>query len=416
MNIKQITAGLLSALALAIAVCGCAAQENNDTSYNSHENTTVENTDENAATSPITVVDTDNFVPLLLNKINIDLTGDNTADNISIYLIGDSEDDLAAAESLVEHDVRMIQVLINDGTTQDILYDRTFSIDHVGEGILALVTDGTNHYLLEGSCNEQMGYATYYGEVFDWKNGEKAIVDEFHADFLISMDAICRNMEQDENVTLREDAIPDFQTSVERWNQGSELLVVCDTVNSLNEVKSIYVNQAEKQYSLDDFFSTIWERETGKFTVGTFDNIMGYAGFYIYDETWFFPYGYFYAIEDGQSFCIAENWGCSEDDNYIIDIDNDGENELICNVMFGDGVESTLVYRRDGSDILVGYADELLDHEYDYIGIGSLGTRYLPDENVVEIYYWKEKLQDYETDKYRIDFEKIGFYPFEPQP
>ncbi|MDE6749944.1 MAG: hypothetical protein K2K21_12920 [Lachnospiraceae bacterium] len=439
MKSKRISSILLIALSVMITACGNTAGSNSNADIdNSETAVTDENSiaggtsiaDETVAanetdsspesseseeTSQINVVDTDGFVQLPLREINIDLTNDDVPDNICMYLIGDSQDTLQTAEYLVEQQVRMIQVQVSDGMTKDLLYDRTFSIAHVGEGELAIVTDGEKHYLFESNCYEQMGYASYYGEVFDWKDGEKESIDEFQANFLISLDAVYRSVEQGESITLREDAIPDFKEAVQIWNQDSELLVACDTINSLNNVQCVYVNLEENQYTLEDFFSSIWDRTAEKFTVGEFDSIMGYSGFYIYDETYFFTYGYFYAIEDGQSFCIAENWGCSENDSYIVDINGDGENELICNVMWGDGAQNTIIYHRDGSNILCGYADELLDHEYDNIGISSVYTQYLPDENVVEIFYWKEDLQDYKSDKYEIDLEKIEFYPFVPQ-
>ena len=370
---------------------------------------------ESEETSQRNVVDTDNFVQLPLREINIDLTNDDVPDNICMYLIGDSRDNIQSAEYLVEQQVRMILVQVTDGVTKDLLYDRTFSIAHIGEGELAIVTDGEKHYLFESNCYEQMGYASYYGEVFDWKDGEKETIDEFQADFLISLDAVCRSVEQGESITLREEAIPDFKEAVQGWNQDSELLVACDTINSLNNVQCVYVNHEENQYTLEDFFSSIWERTAEKYTVGEFNDIMGYSGFYIYDETDFMPYEFFYAIEDGQSFCIAESWGCLEDDNYVVDINRDGENELICNVIYGDGAQSTVVYYKNNGEILSGFADDMLDHEYVYKGVGSIASLYLPDENVVEIFYWEEDMQDRKSDKYKIDLDKIDFYPFVPQ-
>lgn len=439
MNSKKFSIALLIALSVMSTACGNTAGENNEKSADNAEtsitgetsitdetaapgetsvvdetNTTPETSDSEEI-STIKTVDTDSFVQLPLREINVDLTNDDVPDNICMYLIGDSHDDLLAAEYLVEQQVRMIQVLVTDGETKDLLYDRTFSIAHVGEGELAIVTDGEKYYLFESNCYEQMGYASYYGEVFDWKNGEKETIDAFQADFLISLDAVCRSMEQEESITLREDAIPDFKEDVQGWNQDSELLAACDTINSLNNVQCVYVNQEETQYTLEDFFSSVWNRRPEKFTVGTFDSIMGYSGFYIYDETSFMPYGFFYASEDGQSFCIAENWGCSEEDSYIIDINGDGENELICNVTYGDGAQHTVVYYKNNGEILSGFADDMLDHEYDDIGVGSLSTLYLPDENVVEIFYWKEDIQEHKSDKYEIDLDKIDFYPFVPQ-
>ncbi len=249
MKSKKLSVALLIILSAIVTACGNTAKNNNEKSdVNSETAITDENsitdetsisdeavaanetdsspdTTESEEKSPIQTVDTDSFVQMSLREINIDLTNDDVPDNICMYLIGDSQDNLQAAEYLVEQQIRMIQVLVTDGVAQDILYDRTFSIAHVGEGELAIVTDGEKHYLFESNCYEQMGYASYYGEVFDWKDGEKETIDEFQADFLISLDAVCRSAEQGESITLREDAIPDFKQAVQSWNQNSELLV-----------------------------------------------------------------------------------------------------------------------------------------------------------------------------------------------
>ena len=68
------------------------------------------------------------------------------------------------------------------------------------------------------------------------------------------MDAVCRNVEQGESITLREDAIPDFKEAVQSCNQDSELLVACDTINSLNNVQCVYVNLEENNTLWKTFF------------------------------------------------------------------------------------------------------------------------------------------------------------------
>lgn len=424
MNFKKISAITSIALLAACTSCGSPSVDNSDVQESIPGSADAPSADAPSADVPsagisessdsIAAVDTDKFVQLPVREISVDLTYDRIPENICIYLLGDSHDDIQKAEFMVEHNARMVQVVVTHGTTGDILYDRTFSIDHVGEGTLAIVSDGKEYFLMESCCNEQQGYASYYGEVFNWKDGNKHIIDEFSAGFLISLDAVCRSMEAEDEITLREDAIPDFEESVQNWYWDSELLVSCDTVNLLNGVQSVYISLSENQYSLEDYFSSIWERKADKFITGTFDNIMGYSGFYVYDNTYAFPYGYFYALEDGMSLCIAENWGCSENDSYEVDINNDGENELICNVTYGDGAQATVIYYKNKGKIFRGFADDMLDHEYDDLGIASTYSQYLPGENVVEIHYWIEDLQDYKSDKYKIDLDKIIFDVFTP--
>ena len=119
------------------------------------------------------VVDTDLFEQILIREIHVDLTDDDISDNVYIYLMGNSEDDLSKAEDLVAYESRIIRVVVKDGVTEDICYDRNFSGDHIGEGQLMLVTDQNKWYLFESNCHEQMGYASYTGEVFAWRDGKK---------------------------------------------------------------------------------------------------------------------------------------------------------------------------------------------------------------------------------------------------
>lgn len=415
-NGKKSRLFLMYAIVFTIALgtlTGCSAVNENAGNESGAGNESSAGNESNAANNDMPEI-SEGFEKRLLREISVELTHDNTPDNISLYLTGDPADNTQNAESSVENTACMVQVTVADGETQEILYDRTFSTEHTGEGALSLVTDGKRYFLMESGCYENQGYASYYSEIFEWYGVEKRIVDEFSADFLISLDAVCRGMEAGDDIILREDAIPDFEKSVKNQYRDSELLVACDTVNSLNDVQSVYISLDEKQYSLEDYFSSIWERRAEKFITGTFDNIMGYSGFYIYDITYAFPYGYFYAAEDGRSFCIAESWGGLEDDNFIVDINNDGENELICNLMYGDGAQATGIYHKDNGNVLFGYADDMLNKEYDDISIYSRYSMYLPDEDMVEIFYWKEDLQDYKSDKYEIDIDKISFSPFTP--
>jgi len=145
------------------------------------------------------------------------------------------------------------------------------------------------------------------------------------------------------------------------------------------------------------------QRIAGAADVIYFEDVLGYDGYAVTEKTALFPpYTVYYAEKLFRSFPIARSWGLRDD--HIADIDHDGENELICNVMFGDGHEETVVYRREGKTILYGYACSMLDEPYDDWGTGSRCCRYLPEEQVVEIFYWNNDKQDYLSRKYPIDY------------
>lgn len=98
---------------------------------------------------------------------------------------------------------------------------------------------------------------------------------------------------------------------------------------------------------------------------------------------------------------------------YFVDFDNDGINELINNQHFAaDGAQSTLILKKLNGKIQCGYADDLLDVEYDNYGFSSEYSYYLPEENKVEIFYWMDSKQKYESKKYAIDLNKIELYEY----
>mgnify|MGYP003305631155 CR=1 FL=1 len=139
-----------------------------------------------------------------------------------------------------------------------------------------------------------------------------------------------------------------------------------------------------------------------------FKNILGFDGYYVEERPYPFPYYIKYYGYDGEKYqLIAESFG-EERDDYVVDFDGDGINELICNVMYGDGALRTIVYRREENKILSGKVVTMLDEEYEHWNVGSLNCSYLPDENVVEISYWKDDIESYLSKKYAIDLAKIS--------
>jgi hypothetical protein len=110
-----------------------------------------------------------------------------------------------------------------------------------------------------------------------------------------------------------------------------------------------------------------------------FDNIMGLSGVCSADEM-FPPFLYdFYVMEGEKSVLIAEHGGdIPENSCFSKDLDGDGIPELICNEVYADGAQFTVVYHREGNQIYKGYADELLDEKYDHLYYTSQYSYYLP--------------------------------------
>lgn len=144
-----------------------------------------------------------------------------------------------------------------------------------------------------------------------------------------------------------------------------------------------------------------------------FDNLLGAKGFFLGVNAWGWMYerGY-YAVTEGKPILMADSWGSGDD--YIRDIDGDGENELLCNVIWGDGACRGVVYDYVDGQVYGGAMEDLLDEPYDDWGVGSYGCAFLSEENVVSIWFWKEALGDYEEKKYVVDLEKIEMRLYEP--
>ena len=150
--------------------------------------------------------------------------------------------------------------------------------------------------------------------------------------------------------------------------------------------------------------------DESKFIKEPFEDVLGYDGVKVLNQSTVLPYETaYYSEADGEKVRIAVSWGFQQDD-YVVDVDGDGMNELVCNVVYGNGAADTLIYRREGDKILRGMALELLDGEYDNVSFASQRAKYLPEENVVEIYYYRQAVDDQLSQKYEIDFEKITYW------
>ena len=119
-----------------------------------------------------------------------------------------------------------------------------------------------------------------------------------------------------------------------------------------------------------------------------FFGIMGFSGkcLEISDPASHISRYYFIETKDGEV-CIASSagfpgWG----EDIVLDVDNDGVNELVCNSVYGDGGSMITVYRKSGNIIECGRVDLQM---YDELGaiIRSIREQYDPIMNQVIISY-----------------------------
>ena len=88
-----------------------------------------------------------------------------------------------------------------------------------------------------------------------------------------------------------------------------------------------------------------------------FTDILGYDGVLVTVTT---PYGWsrrtYYAVsDDGGRTAVAASFGYGEPEDYTVDLDGDGAEELVCNVTFGaDGGREVYVYQRRDGGVYLG--------------------------------------------------------------
>ncbi len=197
---------------------------------------------------------------------------------------------------------------------------------------------------------------------------------------------------------------------------GVSFVCICGLVGGCSKKGEVVpesetvVNETETEECITEECTTeeiIEQTEEKTVIKGTFNDICGYAGYYITEVTNDTESRTtYYVEEDGESTVFAYSYGSKRED-YIVDTDGDGINELICSVMVSEDMPWTDIYRREGSRILKGDALELLYHDFEYMSVGARYAIYRPEENIIEAYYCKDDMEDYVCKKYEIDYEKI---------
>lgn len=148
---------------------------------------------------------------------------------------------------------------------------------------------------------------------------------------------------------------------------------------------------------------TTTENQNPIYAQGSFDNIMGYSGYYVFYDT--YPIDGYYYTEDGTP--LVHVWGTVPEDVGIVDLDKDGKNELIANLEWSDGGSDVVVYKKSENAVQYAYCSYLLDEPYDNTGVGSFRAEYLKNTNEVKLSYWIEAEQKYKNSTYSIDYNRL---------
>lgn len=212
-----------------------------------------------------------------------------------------------------------------------------------------------------------------------------------------------------------EEKVPELWTY---WSVETEEYQVCLKDLVPGESQQLVLIRENKEILLDTFNKEA--QEVAAFAegliYGTFEDLMGYDGFYIGHINIGQLLTTYYALEGEKVLPLADSWSFDEEpDNYMLDIDEDGERELICNVVWGDGYQDVVIYDYDGEQVRYCNGTDLLDEEHENRGIGSQEAEYVSKKNVVRISYWKDELEDYAVKDYELNLdnlENLEWYPY----
>lgn len=109
---------------------------------------------------------------------------------------------------------------------------------------------------------------------------------------------------------------------------------------------------------------------------------------------------------------VAESFGYEIDD-YFVDIDLDGQKELVCNCQYEvDGHKEVYVFKHN----MPGKRGEIIFDESDlpglnYWGVNAVQTAYIPEKNAFGLFYF-DAIKQEDTIKYLYDLKGFYFYDF----
>jgi len=149
-------------------------------------------------------------------------------------------------------------------------------------------------------------------------------------------------------------------------------------------------------------------------TISFFDDILGFSG-YCKDTLEFeelYVREYYSGLPGSEgSIKLGESWNF-QIDNYVVDVNNDGINELICNCMAHmSGHREVIVFRWNGSSVEIGYVDWLkygIDNLF-YWGHNAVQTEYDSVSGKIRIDYCPREGNQEHSSTMEVGFDWISF-------
>ena len=375
----------------------------------------------------------------VIRSISAELTGDDVEDQLVLYYDDSYEAEGGSIKTSYEERVAdyigVVVARVTDGATGKILFEQSYAASHSANGILALVKEDGQEFLLTGNCYEISGEAGYAVKVLRWEGDMPVIREQYEGAFPYAAESVVRGVlreqEQGEAYTLQNstDVIPAMQELVSRYEKDSELFIACDAMLDSyvknTRTGNVFLGEREGAYTLEDYYQYIWKRHACEYTVEyPAENLYGRRVFCVKESNGLLGQRiYFYDAQTGEK--LAESWGVNGGSVWFVDLDGDGENEMIADtVAAGDGGRDLLIYREKDGKVMTGSGCDLLEDEikaaYEVpganIGIWTMYGEYLPQTNQIKVYYWNPDQARHDSRIYDIDLDRITFYEFTPLP
>lgn len=242
------------------------------------------------------------FVEKEINVLYGDLTGDGIDERIvlGIDVLPESvqENDF---EKLL-HSAYLAKVSVYKGLgggsyEEDAIWNfDDISTSRPGNYQLSLIEKDGKDYLLISSIQEQQGYAGYYYKVISLaESGEEILQDEYEVSFKFAETSEAAEWQQEEELPIRSDVVPDFQEHLSKWYDEKGTLIIATDLNMWGEdVEGVlyskpdfwvwYMKYYEKVFERQDYY-TLAEKTMFRTKYFTFELPQEWADKVHYEET-----------------------------------------------------------------------------------------------------------------------------------
>ncbi len=214
------------------------------------------------------------------------------------------------------------------------------------------------------------------------------------------------------NINILEDQIYDMLTV-----NGSEFRVR-DNVRG----KSVHLVRVteEGEKEIRTFEVRYGKIEPEDVTLTGVEDLMGYPAFYVdqYEDFDFLHVNYYYGVTDATVVELGEGFGNDpSENNFILDVNDDGEMELICCLEYrADGGHDVVIYFQQDGQVYRGEFGVLDEEEEVVYTHGTPSVKYLPGENMIEFTYLVKREDgqtEQKTQKYEATLDNLlGMYEY----